>query len=70
MSTTRFTVDLGKEFDENLTRMAQEGDASKAEVIRRALIAYTALKNEVKKGNKVSITAQTDDTVKKDVILP
>ena len=70
MTRSRFTVDLGREFDENLTQMAEESDASKAEVIRRALIAYTALKNEEKKGNKVSITGRVDDVVKKDVILP
>jgi predicted transcriptional regulator len=71
---TRYTVDLGPEYDEALASMARNKGGSKSEVIRRALIAYTALKDEEKSGNKVSITGQVGDDgqskILKDVILP
>jgi hypothetical protein len=71
---TRYTVDLGPEFDEALARMAREKGGSKAEVIRRALIAYAALKDEEGSGNRISITGQVGDDnqtrILKDVILP
>jgi hypothetical protein len=68
---SRFTVDLGPEFDQKLSSLAGPG-STKAEVIRRALIAYEALKKEEQQGHKVSITGEVDNKNKilKDVILP
>ena len=70
---SRFTVDLGPEFDDKLSGLAKDKGATKAEVIRRALIAYEALKNEENSGNTVSITGQVEDgeqKILKDILLP
>jgi hypothetical protein len=70
---SRFTVDLGPEFDDTLASMAREKGSTKAEVLRRALIAYAALKDEEQSGNRVSITGQVDNEgqkILKDIILP
>jgi predicted transcriptional regulator len=70
---SRFTVDLGPEFDRRLANLAEDRSTTKAEVIRRALIAYEVLKNEEKSGHTVSITGQVENgqqKILKDVLLP
>jgi len=71
MSTTRYTIDLDKDFDTKLTNLAREKNTTKAEIIKRALATYSVLSGQVadQQDKKVSITTK-DDKVLKDVIIP
>jgi hypothetical protein len=71
---SKYTIDLGPEFEQTLTSLARERGTTKAEVIRRAVITYAALRNEEKMGYRVSIVGSRDDSggdeILKDIILP
>lgn len=71
MSTTRFTVDLDKTFDDTLSGLAKDKGTTKAEIIKRALATYSFISGQAPLGSdkKVSIT-DTDDRVLKDIIIP
>ena len=66
----KLTIRLGDKTDKLLTELAEEKGTTKTEIIRRALMTYKYLDEEVKDGNKrVSITTKNNETIK-DVILP
>ena len=69
--STRYTIDLNKEYDEKLSALAKEKGVSKADVIRRALATYTYITGQAPASgpNKVSITNQQDEVLK-DLVLP
>jgi hypothetical protein len=69
--STRYTIDLNKEYEEKLSALAKEKGVSKADVIRRALATYTYITGQAPLNgtNKVSITNQQDEVLK-DLILP
>lgn len=71
MKTTRYTVDLDAEFDNTLSRLAEQKGTTKAEIIRRALATYSFLAAQapINSQKKVSITDQNDHVLK-DVVLP
>lgn len=66
---SRFTIDLSGEFDRTLSELADTKEATKADILRRALITYAALDQEAREeGKNVSITK--DGAIVKDIILP
>jgi predicted transcriptional regulator len=67
---TRFTMDVGPEFDRKLTELSTDEHVSKAEIIKRAVASYAYLKAETKSGNRVTITERETGHPLKDVILP
>ncbi len=60
----KYTIDLGKEFDQQLTEVAGQKSLSKAEIIRRAVATYIVINREASKGHKVTIADQQDHVVK------
>ncbi len=71
MNTTRYTIDLDRSFDEKLTRLAESKNASKAEIIRRALATYSYISGQALKApeNNFSITDKNGRVVK-DIVIP
>lgn len=71
MSTTRYTIDLDRSFDQVLTNLAATKGTSKAEIIKRALATYSFISGQAptNSSNKVSITDK-DDKVLKDIVVP
>jgi predicted transcriptional regulator len=68
---SRYTVDLGDQFDETLGELAAAKHTTKSDIIRRALASYAYLNKEssIAQGKKVSIT-NDEDRVLKDIVLP
>jgi predicted transcriptional regulator len=71
MATTRYTIDLDKEFDQTLSGLAESKNTTKAEIIRRALATYSFITRQTpsESGKKVSITDQADKVLK-DIAIP
>lgn len=68
----KMTIKFGNDADKMLKELAEEKGTTKADIIRRALMTYKYLNNEIADGeHNVSITSTTPErkTVK-DVILP
>ena len=66
----KLTIRFGDKTNKLLTELAEEKGTTKTEIIRRALVTYKYLDEEIKDGSKrVSITSTKDKTIK-DVILP
>lgn len=69
---SRYSVDLGDQFDSTLAQLAASKGTTKADIIRRALASYAYLSNEAPTSDgekKVSITDE-EGTVLKDIVLP
>lgn len=69
----KLTIQFGEKTDKLLKELAADKDATKAEIIRRALMTYKYLNDEIADGkHNVSITSTKpeDKAIKKDVILP
>lgn len=71
MKTTRYTIDLDKNFDETLSALAQRKSTTKAEIIRRALATYSYIVGQAPAASdsKLSIT-DSQDRVLKDIVIP
>jgi len=67
---TRFTMDVGPEFDDKLSELSSRASVTKAEIIKRAVASYAYLKDETRNGNRVAITDRENGAVLKEVILP
>jgi hypothetical protein len=67
----KYTIDFDETFNATLQELKETTDATtKADVIRRAVASYKALKFEsAPKGMKISITS-TDGRILKDIVLP
>ena len=68
----KMTIKFGTDADKMLKELAADKRTTKADIIRRALMTYKYLNNEIADGeHSVSITstAPTKKTIK-DVILP
>ena len=52
----KYTIDLGTEFEQQLSQMAVDKSLSKAEIIRRAVATYVVISREARQGGKVTIT--------------
>ena len=52
----KHTIDLGMEFEQQLSQVAVDKSLSKAEIIRRAVATYVVISREARQGGKVTIT--------------
>ena len=52
----KHTIDLGMEFEQQLSQVAVDKSLSKAEIIRRAVATYVVVSREAGQGGKVTIT--------------
>lgn len=59
----KYTLDLGREFEQQLNEIAKAKDLSKAEVIRRAVATYVVLNREAANGKKVVIQNEQGEPV-------
>jgi hypothetical protein len=69
----KYTIDFDDTFDDTLTGLKQGSltDAkTKAEVIRRAVATYKALKSETAEGGEITITDKKTGKIKKSIIIP
>ncbi len=66
----RLTIDVAKEFDETVARLAKAKGTSKAEVIRDAVASYSYLKSQVSADQDKKVSITQGDKVLQDVILP
>jgi hypothetical protein len=65
----RITIEFSEQLDNILKDLAQEGNTSKVEIIRRALALYNYVNKEVKhKDLKLSVTGD-DDKLLKEIVL-
>ena len=70
-SMPRYTIDFDDDFDKTLTDLVKNSDATtKADVIRRAVAAYSYLKKAQKTGKNAKIAITEDDKVTKEIVLP
>ena len=71
MKTTRYTIDLDRNFDETLSALAQRKNTTKAEIIKRALATYSYISGQIlpDSDRKLSITG-SNDVVLKDIVIP
>jgi hypothetical protein len=69
----KYTIEFDDTFDNTLKEL-KDGkltDATtKAEVIRRAVATYKALKSETAEGGEITITDKKSGKVKKSIIIP
>lgn len=66
----KLTIRFGEKTDELLKELAKIKGTTKSEIIRRALVTYKYLDDQVRDGsNHISIKSADDQTIK-DVILP
>ena len=66
----KLTIRYGEDTAKLLKELAEKKGTSKVEIIRRALMTYKYLDDEIEDSNKqVSITSKDDKTLK-NVILP
>lgn len=66
----KLTIRFGEKTDELLKELAKIKGTTKSEIIRRALVTYKYLDDQVRDGNNhISIKSADDQTIK-DVILP
>ncbi len=56
----RFTIDVGGELDKQLSTIAASDEVTKAEIIRRAIAAYTVFKREQAKRTDAEIVIQAN----------
>ena len=65
----RITIEFSEQLDNILKDLAQEGNTSKVEIIRRALALYNYVNKEVKhKDLKLSVTNDNDELLKEIVL--
>ena len=71
MKTTRYTIDLDKNFNDTLSALAERKGTTKAEIIKRALATYSFISGQAPANSdkKVSIT-NSEDKVLKDIVIP
>lgn len=71
LSMPRYTIDFDDSFDKTLTDLVKTSDATtKADVIRRAVAAYSYLKKAQQAGKNAKIAITEDDKVTKEIVLP
>ena len=65
----KYTIDLGKEFEQQLNQVAKDKSLSKAEIIRRAVATYVVICREAGQGNKIAIADKHDRILKELVTV-
>jgi metal-responsive CopG/Arc/MetJ family transcriptional regulator len=70
-SMPRYTIDFDDDFDNTLTELVKNTDATtKADVIRRAVATYSYLKKAQKENKNAKVAITEDNKVKKEIVLP
>jgi predicted transcriptional regulator len=69
MAKTRYTIDLDEAFDAKLSDLAAKRSATKSDIIKRALSAYSVLSQYDTDVTKISIADRATDKLIKDVVF-
>ena len=64
----RITIEFPEQVDKILRELAEKGDTSKVDVIRRALALYNYVNKEVKEKD-LKLTISDDDKILKEIVL-
>ena len=64
----RITIEFPEQVDKILKELAEKGDTSKVDVIRRALALYNYVNKEVKEKD-LKLTVADDDKILKEIVL-
>jgi predicted transcriptional regulator len=65
----RITIEFPEQVDKILRELAQKGDTSKVDIIRRALALYNYVNKEVKEKDLKLTIANEDDKIVKEIVL-
>jgi predicted transcriptional regulator len=65
----RITLEFSKQVDDILKDLAEKGDASKVDIIRRALALYNYVNKEVKEKDLKLAVTNDEDKVLKEIVL-
>ena len=65
----RITLEFSAQVDEILKDLAKKGDASKVDIIRRALALYNYVNKEVKEKDRKLVITSEDDKILKEIVL-
>ena len=65
----RITIEFPEQVDKILRELAEKGDTSKVDVIRRALALYNYVNKEVKEKNLKLTVADEEDKILKEIVL-
>ena len=64
----RITIEFPEQVDKILKELAEKGDTSKVDVIRRALALYNYVDKEVKEKD-LKLTVSDEDKILKEIVL-
>ncbi len=65
----RITIEFPEQVDKILKELAEKGDTSKVDVIRRALALYNYVNKEVKEKDLKLAVADEEDKILKEIVL-
>ena len=65
----RITIEFPEQVDKILRDLAEQGDTSKVDVIRRALALYNYVNKEVKEKDLKLAVADEEDKILKEIVL-
>ena len=65
----RITIEFPEQVDKILRELAEKGDTSKVDVIRRALALYNYVHKEVKEKDLKLAVANEEDKILKEIVL-
>ena len=65
----RITIEFPEQVDKILRDLAEKGDTSKVDVIRRALALYNYVNKEVKEKDLKLAVADEEDKILKEIVL-
>ena len=65
----RITIEFPEQVDKILRELAEKGDTSKVDVIRRALALYNYVDKEVKEKDLKLAVADEEDKILKEIVL-
>jgi predicted transcriptional regulator len=68
MAMPRITIEFPEQVDKILKELAEKGDTSKVDVIRRALALYNYVDKEVKEKD-LKLTVSDEDKILKEIVL-
>jgi len=65
----RLTIEFPEQVDKLLKELAEKGDTSKVDVLRRALALYNYVNKEVKEKDLKLAVANDEDKILKEIVL-
>jgi Arc/MetJ-type ribon-helix-helix transcriptional regulator len=65
----RITIEFPEQIDKILKELAEKGETSKVDVLRRALTLYNYVNKEVKEKDLKLAVADNEDKILKEIIL-